>query len=338
MALEGINHADIPSWLRQQGAIGQGMYDKLVAFGHDPATLQSVIRSTGVTVGQKLQDSTGLGKPKPVDYSEPWKLRYDGESREFRDPQNFNEGKSYDWKLDVNTNAVDYLEPLYGYSSGRVNDAARALKIKNINSQEEVDAILAQIRGGYPAGGNGSNSSDPDRSSGEYGDIRDAQSADQQAGQNAAGQFAGMNPALGGIAPEIQSQLDDLVLANNNLTTQLSNRDDYWNNSLQQLQTSSNAALQQMESMMLQQQVSAQNTQNLLQSQLASTQSALQNQQRMSANLANAYVPAAEQSAQSASYGDQRNSTRKKRSNSLSDLSIVTGVGTGNSLSSLTLA
>ena len=353
MSLQGVNHADIPSWLRQQGAIGQGMYDKLVAFGHNPATLQQVIRDTGVTVGQKLQQSTGLGRPAPaapsrpaIDYSQPWDLSYDGKSRDYRDPnKNFNthttasrskSGGDYD----KNSHAVDYLNPLYGYGSGRVNDAARALGIKNINSQREVDQILAQIRGGYGAGGGGGGgaSTNTNRSSGEYGDIQGAQAADRQAGQDAAANFAGMNPALGGIDPAIQAQLDALTLANNNLTSSLEERETYWANSLEQLQTSSNNALQQMESMMLQQQLSAQNTQNLLQTQLASTQSALENQQRMSANLANAYVPAAEQSALTAAYGDQRTTTRKKDSNSLNDLSIVTGVGAGTSLSGLTLA
>ena len=70
--------------------------------------------------------------------------------------------------------------------------------------------------------------------------------------------------------------------------------------------------------------------------QLASTQSALQNQQRISANLANAYVPQAEQSAirclrRSADW----RSIAKRSTNSLNDLSIVSGVGNNNSLSGL---
>ena len=76
----------------------------------------------------------------------------------------------------------------------------------------------------------------------------------------------------------------------------------------------------------------------MLTTQLTSTQEALQNQQRMSANLANAYVPQAEESAMNAIYGDQRSGTRKQTSNSLNDLSIVSGVGGNNSLSGLQIA
>ena len=52
-----INHADIPAFLRQKGGIGQEGYQKLVNFGHDPATLQKVIRDTGIQIGPKLQAS-----------------------------------------------------------------------------------------------------------------------------------------------------------------------------------------------------------------------------------------------------------------------------------------
>ena len=52
-----INHADIPGFLRSQGGIGLGGYQKLVNFGHDPATLQKVIRDTGIQIGPKLQAS-----------------------------------------------------------------------------------------------------------------------------------------------------------------------------------------------------------------------------------------------------------------------------------------
>ena len=52
-----INHADIPAFLRQKGGIGLEGYQKLVNFGHDPATLQKVIRDTGIQIGPKLQSS-----------------------------------------------------------------------------------------------------------------------------------------------------------------------------------------------------------------------------------------------------------------------------------------
>lgn len=353
--MAAINHADIPGWLSQRGAIGQSLYDHLINLGHDRATLDKVIRDTGITVGQKVQQSMSMTPaPAPavpaapaIDYSQPWELSYDGKSRDFRDPKNYNSvaiedrRRSNGGEYNQNSNAQSFLEPLYGYGAGRVNDAARALGIKNINSQREVDQILAQIRGGYPAGagGGGGAGGAADRSSGQYGDITAAQGEDQRAGQNAADDFADKDPALGGIDPAIQAQLDALMLANMQYGEQLAERDAYWQNSLQQIQNQSQNSMRSMENMMLQQQMQASNTQNLLQDQLASTQVALQNQQRMSVNLANAFVPAAEQSVSSASTGDTRALTRKrKETNSLNDLSIVSGVGSTASLSGLTLA
>ena len=64
-AMSQINHADIPAFLRSQGAIGQGGYQQLVNFGHDPATLQKVIRDLGITVGPALQP-TMSGSPAPT--------------------------------------------------------------------------------------------------------------------------------------------------------------------------------------------------------------------------------------------------------------------------------
>lgn len=52
-----INHADIPGFLRSQGAIGQGMYDQLLAHGHQKAALDAVIKAQGIQVGQKLAAS-----------------------------------------------------------------------------------------------------------------------------------------------------------------------------------------------------------------------------------------------------------------------------------------
>lgn len=177
------------------------------------------------------------------------------------------------------------------------------------------------------------------RDTGNYGDITNAQAEDRAAGQAAATDFANQGGGnVGGIDPAIQSQLDALTLANTNLSNKLGERETYWSNTLTTIQNNNAAAMTRMEDLMLQQANAAAAQQTLLTSQLQSTQNALQEQQRMSTNLANAYVPQAEQSAQSASYGDQRTTTRKKESNSLNDLSIVSGVGSSNSLSGLTLA
>ena len=77
----------------------------------------------------------------------------------------------------------------------------------------------------------------------------------------------------------------------------------------------------------------------MLQGQINSTQVALENQRRLTTNLSNAFVPQSEQSAQTVAYGDQRqNQNRNTTNNSLSDLSIVTGVGNNKSLAGLQLA
>ena len=65
-----INHADIPAFLRQKGGLGIGGYQKLVDFGHDPATLQKVIRGTGIQIGPQLQAT--MNKPiGPAGYTAP---------------------------------------------------------------------------------------------------------------------------------------------------------------------------------------------------------------------------------------------------------------------------
>ena len=188
------------------------------------------------------------------------------------------------------------------------------------------------------------------RDTGKYEDIRAAQAEDRAAGQKMANELKNMQAQVGGISPEVQKQLDNLTLANTNLTkqvdTQAANNEanttafqNQLNDTVTDYQTrldnqaqANRDAMAQMETLMLQQQQQAQQAQALLQSQLLSTQNALQTQQRMSANLANAYVPEAEQSAQTVSYGDRRRNRRRASDNSLSDLSIVSGVGSGAGL------
>lgn len=187
--------------------------------------------------------------------------------------------------------------------------------------------------------GRGGSSGSAIRDSGEYKDIKRAQEEDRKAGQEMAQKLKEMEAQLGGISPEVQAQLDSLTLANTNLTNQLSASATQYQQQLDAAAAASAEAMQRMEMMMLQQQQQAAQTQNLLQGQLQSTQTALQNQQRMSANLSNAYVPQAESSAQSVVYGDARTQRRRQADNSLNDLSIVSGVGTGTSnLAGLQLA
>ena len=177
-----------------------------------------------------------------------------------------------------------------------------------------------------------------DRSSGKYDDIRKAQEEDRSKGSKTAQSFKNKKPEKAGISKELQKQLDALTLSNSNLNKQLaSNSKSYekqlaktqagYEKQLKRMQASSDKALQQMQAMMLSQQQQAANTQQLLQSQLSTANNALTEQKRVSANLANAYVPQAEASADTVIYGDSREQVRKQRNNQLSDLSIVTGIG-----------
>ncbi len=146
-----INHADIPSFLKSQGAIGQGGYQKLLDFGHSKSALDAAIKNSGITIGSKLQSSNpGLKKssPKPqrqIDYSSP--VSFDGKAFQYRNPSNTRE-LSYDTGVrePINPNAMGFLNPLYNYSQGQVEDAARYLNIRNVNSEGEVNDIINYIR------------------------------------------------------------------------------------------------------------------------------------------------------------------------------------------------
>ena len=81
----------------------------------------------------------------------------DGKSWNYRDPQNTesnpaaiaarsgDDGSAED---DWSQNAKVYANPLYDYSYGQVRDAAKELNIGNVNSEEEVNQLLKQLKGG----------------------------------------------------------------------------------------------------------------------------------------------------------------------------------------------
>ena len=300
------------------------------------------------TVKHSKAATKALSRPKPQRSSGPSRpprsVSYDGQPRGYRDPRNINPrnttgSSSGRGRTAENRNASSMFSELYKFSEGAVDAAARAAGIKNINSPDEVRRILRQLNAGGPSKrGTGKNNKGADRSSGEYDDIRAAQGEDQAAGQQAAAGFRNAEANVGGISPEVQAQLDALTLSNMNLTSSLNGQADFWAGRIDEMGQANNDALARMEGLMLQQQESAASAQELLRSQLETTQSALLKQQQRSANLARAYVPAPEQSALNAAYGDLRTSTRRRTNNSLNDLSIVTGIGGSNSLSGLTLA
>jgi hypothetical protein len=96
-------------------------------------------------------------RPANVGRNSTTEFSVDGKSFNYRDPRN-PESNDYaraerfgdDGGAEDNRskNAYEYTNPLYDYSYGQVRDAAKELDIGNVNSQEEVDQLLKQIRGG----------------------------------------------------------------------------------------------------------------------------------------------------------------------------------------------
>jgi len=104
-------------------------------------------------------------------------------------------------------------------------------------------------------------------------------------------------------------------------------------------QQSADQRIQGLNDLMLQQQSQAASTQALLQQQAMAAENAYKEQLRQADALGRAFVPNLNPSAATASLGDQRTTTRQETNNSLSDLAIVSGLGTNtNPLAGLQLA
>ena len=81
------------------------------------------------------------------------------------------------------------------------------------------------------------------------------------------------------------------------------------------------------------------NAQNQMQAQLQAATAATQSAEQRAANMRNAFIPQANPSAMSVAYGDQRKNNRSQANNQLSDLTIMSGLGTAsNPLAGLQLA
>ena len=110
-------------------------------------------------------------------------------------------------------------------------------------------------------------------------------------------------------------------------------------NQIGEIQSAADARVSELSDLMMFQQQQAQSTQNLLQQQAQAAERAYQEQARVASALGTAFVPGVEQSAASVSLGDQRTTQSEKQQNSLSDLAIVSGLGTNsNPLAGLQLA
>ena len=73
-------------------------------------------------------------------------LRFDGRPYEYRNPYNVTDRRSRSGDYEPNPNSYEWMDPLYSYSRGRVSDAAFNLGITNINSPDEVNRILSEMR------------------------------------------------------------------------------------------------------------------------------------------------------------------------------------------------
>ena len=81
------------------------------------------------------------------------------------------------------------------------------------------------------------------------------------------------------------------------------------------------------------------NAQAFTNQQLNAANNAFLREQQRSANLGNAYIPQANPTALSIGYGDGRTTRRKQDDNQLSDLTLMSGLGTqSNPLAGLQLA
>ena len=233
---------------------------------------------------------------------------------------------------DEQHHAYGLYADLYNYSRGAVFDAANNLGIKNVNSYDEVRRILEQIRNPTGSSGNGSNQSqgepnytnptpsnpDPRRGTGEFDDIKDVLNDEfdtaTQVGQDIADREVEQIDT-----PSIDDRLNEII---DSLTLDFENR------------------YSGLEDLLMQQQTNFQSSLDAMAQQSQAAQAAYQQQLLLAQNTARAYVPQAEKSAATAQIGDQREiASRKADDNNLSNLSILSGLGTAsNPLSGLQLA
>lgn len=105
-----------------------------------------------MSIGRYAGDYMARVGSIPGGYVRKKDFSIDGKSWAYRDPSNFNDtgsGRSGEFweKPDYNRHSYAYTNPLYDYSYGQVRDAAKLEGIKNVNSEEEVEKIIARIQG-----------------------------------------------------------------------------------------------------------------------------------------------------------------------------------------------
>ena len=231
---------------------------------------------------------------------------------------------SYDpWKTDRGRRGYDsrLQTELAKISQFDRERAQNALGIKSLDSANDLQQIQNYLGGGGGGGGGaGGGGGDFDRGSGEFGDIIGSLQNDIAAANQRADDFA--NKATQGIADntaQLSAQFEQQLAA---LTAGFAER------------------YGALESMFEQQSASMMQFQQQMQGQMQQAQNSYNQQVQMMQNIQNSRVPVAEENAFTAQIGDQREDTsRDKENNRLSDLSILSGLGTSsNPTSGLSLA
>jgi len=224
---------------------------------------------------------------------------------------------------------------------------AKQIGIKNFNSNNDVRAVAEYIANGGGGGGGGGNAQRPPnaadaanvtRDSGKYDDIIDSLGAEVAAANarakeyqdKAAQDISVLNANVATLDTNYANTLADLTLG--------------FNNQIGRMNADFNSRYSGLQDLMVQQGIAHQEAQNLMRRQVETAENAYNEQVRIGDNIARSYVPTGEASAASAAMGDERQSNqqqtqRRTQDNTLSSLSILSGLGTNaNPLAGMQLA
>ena len=253
----------------------------------------------------------------------------------------------------------------YGSNSKKWDKVAKKVGVGKKRNDKAIARMVqyvtsgGNVRGNDGNGRSGSGGGDGryDRNSGEFKDIKGALGEDRDLGYQTAKDLANKNVSSGSdkVLNELEkilgggltgggggggdqtvtvggwpSELDDLLAQQQEqYEQQIADMNEANANTIAGLQDNLNTA---------QNNFSAANS--FMEQQLAAANAAALAAQQRAENMRNAFVPQANPTALSVAYGDQRqNTTRKPVNNQLSDLAILSGVGTTtNPLAGLQLA
>ena len=236
-------------------------------------------------------------------------------------------------KAGISTNkARNYqINKSRGSSSGRTDRSSAAVRrAKNAYVPLKIKGRSSGSGGGSSSRNKSSSSSGAPRDTGKFVDIRNALREDSSAGRDAA---SGLDNRAVEQSNNYQSIIDDLraqtEASEAAYQQQLTQQAEASAASLASLNDLFVGSIGEVESRMAQQQEDFNSAQAYANEQLNAANNAFLAEQKRSANMANAYVPQANPTASSIGYGDGRRVSRRKRQdNQLSDLTLLSGLGT----------